>query len=137
MKTLKEKLTKCNTVNEKNEILYSANLCNANLCNANLCNADLGGADLGGADLGGANLRGANLCNADLRICGKWGISYKNNYLTIGCKILSLEEWNEWFSGIEEFETKRDTFDFFEIEHNFKWFKRMLLDYPEEFGIEK
>ena len=37
--------------------------------------------------------------------------------------------------GTEEFETRRETFDFFEIEHNYRWFCEMLKKYPNEFGI--
>jgi hypothetical protein len=31
--------------------------------------------------------------------------------IKIGCKIMSVPEWDEWFKGKEEFETKRGTLE--------------------------
>ena len=40
--------------------------------------------------------------------------------IEIGCKRKTVEEWNEWFSGKEEFDTKRGTKEFKMIYAHFK-----------------
>jgi len=42
------------------------------------------------------------------------------NIIRLGCKQKTVEEWNEWFSGTEEFETKRGTKEFQMIYAHFK-----------------
>ena len=47
----------------------------------------------------------------------KWDLLFScNNLVKIGCKIKSIEEWEKWFAGTEEFDTKRDTEDFRKIQ---------------------
>jgi uncharacterized protein YjbI with pentapeptide repeats len=116
--------------------LRSANLRSANLRSANLSGADLSGADLSGADLIGANLRSANLSGADLsgaNLSGanvpmycKWAISEVDGKVQIGCKLKSLEEWNEWFSGTDEYETSRDTPSFKRIQACYEAYKAYI-----------
>lgn len=129
--SIKQKLANCQTIDGKNEILRWADLCWADLRGANLI-----GANLRGADLCWADLSGADLCWADLKICGKWACSYNSGIISIGCKRMPLNEWHSFFAGTEEFETQRGTFEFFEIEHNFRWFCEMLKKYPKEFGVK-
>lgn len=145
--TIREQLANCRTVEERNGILYKANLSGADLSGVDLRRASLSGADLRGtnlrcANLSGADLRGADLSGADLyraylRICGEWSCSYCYGTIDIGCKCTTRDEWNEFFSGTETFETPRNTFEFFEIEHNYRWFCAMLDRWPAEFGVEK
>lgn len=113
--------------------LRYADLRHTNLSNANLRYADLGGADLRGADLNSANLRYANLSNTDLTgvdltyadltdvkeidtaympIYSKWTFSMKGDKLYIGCKYKTIDEWEEWFAGDEEYDTRRESPDF-------------------------
>jgi hypothetical protein len=121
--------------------LVGANIVRANLVRASLVRASLDGAslvraNLVHANLDGASLDGANLVRASLNICGKWSCSYDKTIIKIGCKRMSLEQWDAFFAGDEEFETKRGTFEFFDIEHNYRWFKEMLKTYPKEFGVK-
>jgi len=103
-------LANANLVNAN---LENANLANANLANANLENANLANANLENANLANANLVNANLVNAKLTIFAKWSISIiDNKIIKIGCKQKTIEEWDLWFSGIEEYSTKRGTDDF-------------------------
>ena len=95
------------------------------------------GSDLMGADLRGANLRGANLRGADLRgannkelaylpIFCKWSNSIIGNKIQIGCKTKTIEEWEEFFNSDEEFETKRGTDDFKQIQAVFESYKAYI-----------
>jgi hypothetical protein len=96
-----------------NANLENANLENANLENAYLVNANLENANLENANLVNANLVNANLGNAKLPIFAKWYISIVGNkIIKIGCKQKTIEDWDLWFSGIEEYDTKRGTDDF-------------------------
>ena len=114
----------------------------ANLSRANLSGANLYGADLSGADLSRADLSGADLIGAMLPIFCKWHISYllKENLdnldkvididkilIKIGCKDpKTIKEWDLWFSGTEEFNTKRDSFEFKQIQANYIAVKEYL-----------
>jgi hypothetical protein len=111
----------------RNAYLRSANLISANLQNANLENAYLESANLENANLENANLESANLENANLRranlqsaelpIFAKWSFSIKNNQIIkIGCKEKTVDDWDLWFASTEEFDTKRGTHEFKQIE---------------------
>ena len=87
--------------------LSGANLRGANLRGANLTGADLTGADLTLADLSGANLFGANLTGANLsgEILEKaplsltnleWSVLITRQYLRIGCKRYTHDEWKSF-----------------------------------------
>ena len=90
---------------------------NANLYGANLENANLRGANLEGANLRGANLRGAYLENANLPIFSKWSVGIiDNKIIKIGCKEKTISDWDSFFASEEEFDTKRGTAEFKQIE---------------------
>ena len=121
------------TLNEAR--LQGANLQGANLQGANLQGADLYGADLYGANLQGANLQGAYLVGANLRgaylmranlqganlpMFSKWSFSLRDdNFLKIGCKEKTFDEWAVWFKSGAEYDTKRGTEEFRQIEAMF------------------
>jgi hypothetical protein len=97
--------------------LECANLEGANLEGANLRCANLEGANLRCANLEGANLEGANLECANLPIFSKWSVSIINKeIIKIGCKEKNIKDWDLFFAGTEEFETKRGTSEFKQIE---------------------
>ena len=115
--------------------LEGANLQGANLQGANLQGADLQGANLQGANLQGANLQGANLHGANLQradlhgadlqradmpIFSKWSFSIRDdNFLKIGCKEKTFDGWAVWFKSGAEYNTKRGTEEFRQIEAMF------------------
>ena len=117
---------------KENANLYGANLENANLRGANLEGANLRGAyledadleganlenaNLRGANLRGANLRGAYLENANLPIFSKWSVGIiDNKIIKIGCKEKTISDWDSFFASEEEFDTKRGTAEFKQIE---------------------
>jgi hypothetical protein len=115
--------------------LSGANLSGANLSGADLSRADLSMANLSMANLSEANLSGANLSEADLSgakniydsfmpIYSKWNFSIKGDFLRIGCKKKSFEEWEYWFSNSKEkFETERYSEDFKRIKAMFLAYK--------------
>jgi len=97
--------------------LYGADLRGANLYCADLRGANLYGANLRGASLEGANLEGADLYGANLPLFSKWNTSIINNrIIKIGCKKMTIEDWDSFFASEEEFETKRGTAEFKQIE---------------------
>ena len=106
--------------------LTNANLTDANLTDAYLRNADLRNADLTNADLTNANLRYANLTdayltnadltNANIPIYSKRQISIIGDYIQVGCKRKTIDEWIDWLNSDEEYETKRNTEEFKRIE---------------------
>ena len=97
--------------------LENSNLEGSTLYGANLRNANLYGANLRGANLYGANLEGSKLYGANLPIFSKWNPSIINNrIIKIGCKKMTIDEWDLFFASEEEFETKRGTADFKQIE---------------------
>ena len=97
--------------------LYGADLRGANLYCADLRGANLYGANLRGASLEGANLEGANLYGANLPLFSKWNTSIINNrIIKIGCKKMTIDKWDLFFASEEEFETKRGTAEFKQIE---------------------
>ena len=100
---------------------------NANLSNANLSGADLSNANLSNADLRYANLSGAkNKESAYLPVFCKWHhclIGYK---IKIGCKEKTIKEWDSFFASEEEYETKRNTDEFKQIEAVYNAYKAYL-----------
>jgi len=133
---------------KENADLRSADLCYADLRYANLSSADLSSANLSSANLRYANLSSANLSSADLRSADlrsadlsyavnkelayipmfcKWGVSLFGEKITIGCQKKSVEEWDIFFSGTGEFETKRGTEQFKQIEAMYLGYKAYLL----------
>jgi len=119
-------------------VLKKANLSGADLYGANLSEADLSGATLCDADLSGADLCGANLCDADLSgatlpAYSKWVVTWSTEgVIKIGCKAKSIAEWDAWFGGEEEFDTKRGTADFERIEAAYFHAKRMYEIWNDE-----
>jgi len=134
-----------NTIKETVEkaIKESADLRFANLSFADLSSADLSSADLSSANLSFANLSSANLSSADLSFANlssaknkefahipmfcKWNVSLLGEKIKIGCKEKSIEEWDLFFSGTDEFETKRGTEQFKQIEAMYLGYKAYLL----------
>ena len=112
--------------NLKDVNLRCANLKDVNLSYADLSYADLSDADLSGANLSGANLSGANLSGAKNKktaffpIYSKWTITFHGGKIKIGCKEKTIRKWDVWFSGTEEFETKRGTEDFKRIQAHYE-----------------
>jgi hypothetical protein len=49
-----------------------------------------------------------------------------NDKIQIGCKIQSIEDWNNFFNSKEEYSTKRDSEDFKRIEAVFRAFEAYL-----------
>lgn len=103
----------------ENGTLRGANLRNANLMEANLWNADLRNADLGNADLKGVK----NKDTAYLPIYAKRSLTIHGDKIRIGCKEKTIAEWDVWFAGIEEFETKRGTEEFKRIQAHYEAYK--------------
>ena len=101
--------------------LKGANLEGADLRGANLEGANLEGADLRGANLEDANLKGANFKEAKMPMHCKWRVSHINNErIQIGCKIKTIQEWNDWFESDEVYKTRRNTECFKRIYAMFK-----------------
>ena len=51
----------------------------------------------------------------------KWYITVNDTGdITIGCKTMSIPEWDAWFAGNEEFETKRGTKEFQMIQAHYE-----------------
>jgi hypothetical protein len=109
--------------NLENAYLENAYLQNANLENAYLQNANLYNANLENANLYNANLENAYLQNAYLPMWCKWSIGIVNGKIKIGCKEKTIEEWDNWFSGTQEYSTQRGTNDFKQIQAMYLGFK--------------
>ena len=117
--------------------LRYADLRYANLRYADLRYADLNGANLNGADLNGANLNGANLNGANLNdaknketaylpILCKWSHCIIGDKIKIGCKEKTIKEWDCFFASEKEYETKRSTEEFKQIEAVYNAYKAYL-----------
>jgi len=117
--------------------LEGANLEGADLEGANLEGADLEGANLIGAYLKGANLKGANLIGAYLKgankipIFCKWSIGITDGQIHIGCKKMSIEDWDDFFASDEVFQTERNTYEFNQIQACYNAYKAYLLTLEE------
>ena len=104
--------------------LVGARLVGANLEDANLDGASLVGARLVGARLDGASLEGANLEGAKMPIFCKWSVSQINfDTIKIGCIQKTISEWDLFFASKKEFETKRGTKEFIQIQANYEAMK--------------
>ncbi len=69
----------------------------ANLTGADLTLADLSGANLFGANLTGANLSGEILEKAPLSLTNlEWSVLITRQYLRIGCKRYTHDEWKSF-----------------------------------------
>lgn len=70
----------------------------------------------------GANLRGANLSSADnkelayMPMYCKWSLSIIGNKIKVGCEAKTSTEWIKWLKSDEEYDTKRGTEEFKQIE---------------------
>ncbi len=106
--------------------LSGANLSGADLSGADLSGAYLSGAYLSGADLSGAYLSGANLSVAYLQPFCKWRTLIVDDKIKIGCKIMTIEEWESFFNSSEEFETKRNTPEFKQIQAVYESYKTYI-----------
>ena len=106
--------------------LRGADLFEADLSGANLSRANLFGADLSGADLSRADLSRANLSRANLQPFCKWRTSIIDNKIKIGCKSMTIEEWDSFFNSSKEFETKRNTNEFKKIQAVFESYKTYI-----------
>ena len=62
----------------------------------------------------------------------KWRIYYdvENKIIEIGCKRMTIKEWDKWFRSKKEFETKRNTKEFELIRKNY-----LLAKYAIKLGI--
>ena len=100
----------------RNADLRNADLRNADLTNADLTNADLTNANLRYANLTDAYLTNADLTNANIPIYSKRQISIIGDYIQVGCKRKTIDEWIDWLNSDEEYETKRNTEEFKRIE---------------------
>lgn len=80
----------------------------------------------------GANLSDANLSDAKnketayLPIFCKWQPCIIGNEIKIGCKQMTIENWDLFFESNEEFETKRGTEEFKQIEAVYLAYKAYL-----------
>ena len=122
--------------------LSDSNLSDSNLSYSNLSGSNLRGSNLSYSNLSGSNLRGSNLSDSNLRgsnlsysrntesaylpIFCKWSNSIIGNKIQIGCKTKTIEEWEEFFNSDEEFETKRGTDDFKQIQAVFESYKAYI-----------
>jgi hypothetical protein len=106
--------------------LSGAYLSGANLSGAYLSGANLFGAYLSGANLSGADLSGANLSGAYLQPFCKWRTSIKDNKINIGCKSMTIEEWDNFFNSSEEFDTKRNSDEFKKIQAVYESYKTYI-----------
>jgi len=117
--------------------LRSADLSSANLRSANLRSADLSSANLRYANLRSADLSSANLRSADLSFAKnkeiaflpmfcKWSVSIIGDKIKIGCKEITIENWDLFFESSEEFDTKRNTEEFKQIQAMYLAYKAYL-----------
>jgi hypothetical protein len=110
--------------------LVGARLVGARLVGASLVRASLEGANFEGANLEGANLEDANLEDARLPIWCRWQVSYSSDPVSrvhIGCKSMSVSEWDAWFSGTDVFDTSRDDERFVRIRANYLAMRAYLV----------
>ena len=115
-------------VNLSGANLSGANLSGVNLSGAYLLGANLSGVNLSGADLSCAYLLGADLsCAVKIPIFCKWSVGItENNLIHIGCKKMTIKEWDLFFNSDIEFETKRNTEQFKQIQATYEAYKAYL-----------
>jgi hypothetical protein len=112
----------------RNAILRGADLRYTNLRDVDLEDANLEDTNLIGAYLRGANLRGADLGGANkIPLYCKWSIGITDGQIHIGCKKMSVADWDNFFDSDEVFETPRNTDEFKRIEACYNAYKAYLL----------
>ena len=84
--------------------------------------ADLSFADLRSADLSFAK----NKEIAFLPMFCKWSVSIIGDKIKIGCKEITIENWDLFFESSEEFDTKRNTEEFKQIQAMYLAYKAYL-----------
>ena len=92
-----------------------------------LLRANLEGANLLRANLEGANLEGAE--NKEFAILPqfcKWAHGIKGDLIKIGCKEKTIKEWEAFFASDLEFDTKRSTSEFKQIQAIFESYKAYM-----------
>jgi len=73
------------------------------------------------------NLSGVlNKDTARLPIFCKWNTSIIGDNIRIGCKEMNIENWDLFFESSEEFETKRNTEEFKQIQAVYLAYKAYL-----------
>jgi hypothetical protein len=109
--------------------LIGAKLSRADLSGANLIEANLSWTNLSWTNLIEANLSGAKLSGAKLPIWCRWIVSFRLDPLvvSIGCETRSINEWDAWFSGSEEFDTPRSDERFVRIRANYLAMRAYLV----------
>jgi len=50
----------------------------------------------------------------------KWNVCYSRDYIRIGCKTKTIEEWEEFFNSNDTYETERNTEEFTNIYKSYK-----------------
>ena len=67
--------------------------------------------------LSGSNLRNSNLSGSIIPIFSKWATGIiDTQIIKIGCKEKTIKDWDLFFASEEEFDTKRGTQEFKQIE---------------------
>ena len=138
---VKEKINLSNSdlsnSNLRNSNLRNSDLRNSNLTNSDLSNSNLSYSDLSNSNLSNSNLSNSNLRNSDLRnsknketaslpmFC-KWSVCVIGDKIKIGCKENTIEDWDLFFESSEEFDTKRNTEDFKQIQAMYLAYKAYL-----------
>ena len=57
----------------------------------------------------------------------RWAVYYSTEgIIKIGCETKTLEDWDKWFAGDEEFETKRNTPEFLKIKNSYELAKMAI-----------
>ncbi len=121
--------------------LFKANLFRADFTNANLISTELSYVQLIDVNLIHTCLSNANLNNTCIPIFSNKELTFfsrKPNItiediclddvqIKISCTSKTIAEWDKWFAGTEEFETKRGTFEFRQIEAHYEAVKAYLL----------
>jgi hypothetical protein len=80
-----------------------------------------------GSDLRGCDLRGCDLRGCAIPIFSKWPVVIiDNKIIKIGCKEKIIEDWDLFFASTAEFDTKRGTAEFKQIEAMYLAYKAYL-----------
>ena len=108
--------------------LSFANFKLSDLSSANFSSADLTGVNFHLANLSSANLSSAkNKEIAYLPIFCKWQHAILGNNIQIGCVVRTIEDWDAFFAGEEEYLAKRNTENFKQIQATYEAYKAYLL----------
>ena len=94
---------------------------------SDLRNSDLRNSDLSGCDLRNSDLSNSNLSDCAIPIFSKWPVSIiDNRIIKIGCEEKIIEDWDLFFASTAEFDTKRGTAEFKQIEAMYLAYKAYL-----------